>query len=393
MKKLALIMVLIMSCSMIYGQRNNRTTAFNYLRNGELDKAKEFIDKTIEHSSTKEDARSWFYRGNIYLSIHMSEEPEYQNLVDNALQTAYESYQKAMEYDDRQQYYTDIITNLFVVSEQFYNQGVLDYNDGNFKEAMYAFESSMQATQEIGSLDTLAMFNVAITAEMAGESGMAKKYYNELLELEFKNPEIYTAIGRMHLAEGDTATALHYISEGRGEFPDDFNLLINEINIYLLSGDVEKAVDQLELAVEKDDTNPTIFFAVGVAYDQLRTKNPEQSDEFFEKTENAYQRALEIDPEYFDAAYNLGALYVNAAAVLIEEANKLPLDKEKEYNELIEKANDYLRKSLPNLERALVLQPNDFNTMVSLKEIYTRLNKLEKLQEINQRIEEYQKDQ
>jgi tetratricopeptide (TPR) repeat protein len=125
----------------------------------------------------------------------------------------------------------------------------------------------------------------------------------------------------------------------------------------------------------------------------LPEKNPEQSDEFFEKTENAYQRALEIDPEYFDAAYNLGALYVNAAAVLIEEANKLPLDKEKEYNKLIEKANDYLSKSLPNLERALVLQPNDFNTMVSLKEIYTRLNKLEKLQEINQRIEEYQKEQ
>jgi tetratricopeptide (TPR) repeat protein len=390
MKKLSLLLVLVITCSMMYGQRNNRTTAFNYLRNGELDKAKEYIDKTVEHSQTKEDARSWFYRGNVYLSIHMSEEPEYKSLDDNALEIALDSYIKAQEYDTRKEYYTDIITNLFLISEQFYNIGVESYNEAAYLKAMKAFEKSMEVTQQMGSLDTMAMFNVALTAEVAGEFEVARKYYRNLLEMEYYTPDIFMSMGRISMAEGDTIKALEHIKSGREMYPDDFNLLINEINVYLLSGEVEKAVDQLELAVEKDNTNPTIFFAVGVAYDQLKTEKPESEAEYFEKAEKAYEKAISLDPGYFDPTYNLGALYVNSAAVLIEEANKLPLDKDKEYNALIEKANEYLNKAMPSLERALDIQPDDFNSMVSLKEIYTRLNKLEKLQEMNQRIKEHQ---
>jgi tetratricopeptide (TPR) repeat protein len=390
MKKLSLLLVLVITCSMMYGQRNNRTTAFNYLRNGELDKAKEYIDKTVEHSQTKEDARSWFYRGNVYLSIHMSEEPEYKTLDENALEIALDSYIKAQEYDTRKDYYTDIITNLFLISEQFYNLGVENYNEAAYLKAMRAFEKSMEVTQQMGSLDTMAMFNVALTAEVAGENEVARNYYKQLLEMEYYTPDIFMSMGRISMAEGDTIKALEYIAAGREKFPDNFNLLINEINVYLLSGEVEKAVDQLELAVEKDDTNPTIFFAVGVAYDQLKGEKPEAEAEYFEKAEKAYENAIKLDPDYFDPTYNLGALYVNAAAVLIEEANKLPLDKDKEYNKLIEKANEHLNEAMPRLERALEIQPDDFNSMVSLKEIYTRLNKMEKLQEMNQRIKEHQ---
>jgi tetratricopeptide (TPR) repeat protein len=390
MKKSALLMVLIITSTMIFAQRNNRTTAFNYLRNGELDKAKEYIDKTIDHPQTREDARTWFYRGNIYLSIAMSEEPSYKALADNALEVAVESYVKAKEYDTRKQYYTDIITNLFVISEQFYNDGVESYNEGGYLGAMYAFEQSLEVTKLMGSIDTMAMFNVALTAEVAGEYDVARKYYMNLREMKYESPDIYASLGRISLAEGDTITALKHLTAGREIYPEDFNLLINEINIYLLSGEIEKAVDQLELAVEKDATNPTIFFAVGVAYDQLKSQRPEQADEYFKKAVKAYQAAIDLDPDYFDPVYNLGALYVNEAAVLIDEANKLPLEKEKEYNALIEKATEDLRKSLPNLERALEINPNDFNTMVSLKEIYTRLNKYDKLQDIDRLIKEYQ---
>jgi tetratricopeptide (TPR) repeat protein len=390
MKRFALLMILAISCTVVFGQRNNRTSAFNELRNGRLDRAKEYIDKTVQHEQTIQDARSWFYRGNIYLSIHMSENPEYKALDDNALDVALESYIKAQEYDEKKEYYTDILTNLFVISEQYYNLGVTSYNENDYKAAMNAFKQSLDVTIEMGSLDTMAMYNVGLTAEIAGETAEAKKYYSDLLEMEFQNAEIFGSMGRLYMAEGDTATALNYIKQGREIYPDDFNLLISEINIYLLTGDVEKAVENLELAVQKDNTNPTIFFAVGVAYDQLKSKYPESADEYFSKSENAYLRAIELDPEYFDPIYNLGALYVNEAAILIEEANKLPLSEEEQYNKLIEDANSKLAASLPHLEKALELQPNDFNTMVSLKEIYTRLNKMDKLQEINQKIKDHQ---
>ncbi len=390
MKRLGLFLVFVFITGMAIGQKNNRTSAFNYLRNGKLDKAKEFIDKTIEHPTTKEDAKAWFYRGNIYLSIHMSDKPEYKALDDNALEVALEAYQKAQEYDKSKEFYTDILTNLFVISEQYYILGVDAYNSKSFKDAMHAFQHSVVVSKMMGSADTMALYNVALTAELANENEVAEKSYKDLMNMGFKTPEVFVSLGKIYMAKGDTLGGLNYIKEGRKIHPDDFNLLINEINVYLLTGDVENALENLEIAVTKDDTNPTIFFAVGVAYDQLRSKYPDSGSQYFEKAEESYKKAIELNPEYFDAVYNLGALYVNSAAMLIEEANKLPLSEQEKYDELIEQANKYLELAMPTLEKALELQPDDFSTMVSLKEIYTRMNEYDKLKEINKKIEIHQ---
>ena len=43
-----------------------------------------------------------------------------------------------------------------------------------------------------------------------------------------------------------------------------------------------------------------------------------------------------------------------------------------------------LKNLLPYLEKALELMPDDVNTMVSLKEIYTRLGMTEKLKMIDE---------
>ena len=107
----------------------------------------------------------------------------------------------------------------------------------------------------------------------------------------------------------------------------------------------------------------------------------------FEKAVKAYDKAIDLRPDYFDPNYNMGALYVNKASTLIAKANELPLDQQKEYDALITEANDYLTRSIPYLEKALELQPDDRSTMVSLKEIYTRLKMMDKLKEIDAKLE------
>ncbi len=98
------------------------------------------------------------------------------------------------------------------------------------------------------------------------------------------------------------------------------------------------------------------------------------------KATSAYENAILINPDYFEANYNLGALYVNQAADILDKANDLPLDAVKEYDTQKAMADEMLKKSLPYLEKALELTPDDVNTMVSLKEIYTRLGMTEKLE-------------
>ena len=106
----------------------------------------------------------------------------------------------------------------------------------------------------------------------------------------------------------------------------------------------------------------------------------------FEEAENYYKKAIELNPDYFDANYNLGALYVNQAIEISKAANELPLNEEKKYKELKDQETELLRKSLPYIEKADSLQPNDQYTLRSLKDIYTRLGMMDKLKSINERL-------
>jgi hypothetical protein len=47
-----------------------------------------------------------------------------------------------------------------------------------------------------------------------------------------------------------------------------------------------------------------------------------------------------------------------------------------------------LQNSLPYLEKSLELMPDDVNTMVSLKEIYTRLGMTDKLKNIDAKLKD-----
>jgi tetratricopeptide (TPR) repeat protein len=375
MKKLILLIILIFAGSMIFAQTSKRTSAYNYLRNGKLDKAKEYIDPTITHEKTLGDPKTWYYRGNIYLQIALSDVPEFQNLDPDPLAVAYDSYVKAIELDEKESYRNDIDNNMRVIAAKYYDLAVTSYNAQEFGKAAVAFEKAYRVNNEVGVMDTTALYNAAIAAQTGEENDLAVNYYKQLIGLNFRNPQIYSSLSEIYKKEGDTALALQTVKDGRVQYPANFDLLIAETNIYLASGDNENALKNLELALDKDSTNSSIYFALGTNYDQLNNN---------EKAEMNYMKAIEYDSAYFDAYYNLGALFVNQAAEIQLEASDLPLEETEKYDKLMDEANGILTKSLPYLERAYELKPDDPYTKRSLKQIYARLNMQDKLKALDE---------
>jgi len=105
------------------------------------------------------------------------------------------------------------------------------------------------------------------------------------------------------------------------------------------------------------------------------------------EAEKAYLKAIELKPDYFEANYNLGALYVNQAAEIQNEANKLKLN-DPTYDSKKAEADKILQKSIPYLETATQLDPKDKSTLLALKEIYTRLSMYEKLKNVNSKLQD-----
>ncbi|HNQ60233.1 MAG TPA: tetratricopeptide repeat protein [Bacteroidales bacterium] len=377
MKRFLLTIFIACSVSIAWSQTAKRTTAYNFLRNGKLDKALENIEPCLTHPKTMNEAKTWFYRGNIYLQIGLSEKPEYKALSDNPFQIAYESYQKALTLEGANEFKLDIIQNMNVIAEGFYVKGVERFNGQDYSSAANLFIEAAKVKEEIGVFDTAAVYNAGLCAELSNDNKLALTQYRKVYEAGLRKPNIYTSLINVSLKSGDTTTAMNYATEGLQLFPEDFSILIAETNIFLAKNMTEQALKNLEIAKSLDQTNPSIFFAVGVSYDRLGN---------FQKAEEAYLKAIELKPDYFDAIYNLGALYVNKAATTLDEANLLPLEKEKEYNEMKNLAESHLDKAIPFLEKAHQLDPKDRNTIASLKEIYARKGNVEKAKEMDEKL-------
>lgn len=378
-KSVILFMVAILSSGLMFAQNKNVVSAFNYLKKGKLDKAKEAIDPAIEDAKTMSEAKTWFYYGNIYLSIQLTDEEQYMNLDPNPLDKAYDAYLKSLDLDEREQYTKDVKDRIQVCAEQYFNMGVNAYNDQTYIKAAEAFAKSAEVKQTLGVVDSSAIFYAAQSAYFGEAFKEAEAYFKSLIEMKYLEPSIFRMLSDVYKQQGDTVKAIKTINEGRLIYPSDYNLIVDAANIYLATGQNQEALDVLNLAIEQDATNATLFFAAGTIYDKMK---------MIDEAAEMYKGAIEVDPEYFDANYNLGALYYNEAAEKITEAGNLPLNESEKYDAYMNEGKKMMEKALPYLEKADAIQPADAITLQTLKEIYTRLNMLDKVKGINERLNE-----
>jgi len=99
----------------------------------------------------------------------------------------------------------------------------------------------------------------------------------------------------------------------------------------------------------------------------------------------SYKKAIELDDTNFNSYYNLGALYFNQGVNMANKA--LEIKDPDEYSAAVAKADEKFRESLPWLEKAHELNPDDVSTMETLKMLYYRLKMMDKHAEISEKLE------
>ena len=394
MKKITLVLVMVMTVTIAFGQKNVRQTASNYLKDGKLDKSLEAINQCILDPSTATDPKAWFIRGNVYLELSNTKEEKYKALDPDPLPKALESYKKAIEYDPKKEYYEDIVAKLNWQRNNYYNSAVDNYNKKNYKQAMTDFGRGAETLELANVPDTIGMLNAATCASLANDKESAKKYYILLLKNNYKSPTVFVTLSDIYRQDKDSAQALRYVRMGQNLYPGDNRLFLAETNIYLTFNNTTKALNNLKVALAKDTSNFSVAFALGTIYDALAndtTKPANVREQAFNDAIAAYGTSIRLNPEYFEGNYNLGALYVNKAAGINDEATKLPLEESAKFDKLKKEADTYLEKALPYLEKATALQPDDVNTLYTLKQIYARTNKPDKAKAIQEKINAVQK--
>ena len=387
-----LMLVSLIVTTGVYAQKNKRTSAYNY--NKEYDNsiemyklkhdakslhkaeeslklAKESIEPTITHEKTMNDPKTWLYRGIIYYNAaHFPMVADSAGKVDNdAALTSFESLKKAKELDVKGRYNDDIELYLQNLYNVYFSQGATDFNNQDYADAKENLKAAFAIQEVKGVFDTTAAFYVGLVSFMDQDADNTITYMEKCDEVSFNDPRIYVYWNRALKMKGDTAAALTVVSNGRKKYPEELTILLEEAQIYLEKGEKEKLKSSLIKAIEKDPNNSNLLFLLGKTY-------ADDGDNV--NAEKYYSLAAEANPDFFEAYYNIGAIYNNEASQLMKEANDLPLDQSEKYDKLIKEANGYLEKSIPWLEKALNVKPDDDFTRKALIEAYNRLKMYDK---------------
>jgi tetratricopeptide (TPR) repeat protein len=393
MKRTLVLFALIMLVSASFAQmKKDRTSAYNYWMKKDLIKAKDFIDKAITYPEAATDAKVWYYRGGIYLDIQIS--PAKAVLAPDAINVAYEAYTKARTLDTKGEFKADIAARLGAIGGEFFNEGISYFQQNDFDGAMPFFEKAINISNENQTIDTLANYGAALCFEKKAATDSvfldkAIERYQYLADLRMKEVSVYTSLANLYKDKGNLEKGAQVLNLAKELFPGNTDIIITEANMYISTNNHAKAISSLMEAKEKEPKNVSVLYAVGVTYDLMKNDtslSDADRSKYFDAAISSYKETIDADPNYFDALFNLGAIYFNKGGEVINEANKLPISETVKYDKMLADGNNYLNMALPYLEKCETIQPQDKPTLISLKEIYTRLKMTEKLVAINDKL-------
>lgn len=380
MKKLMIFMFLVSIVFSGCGQKGLVTKSQNLKDTGKLEEALQNINQAVDPSHEKADKtinwpRTWEVRGEVYQAVFQSESEEVKKLAEDPLSEALKSYKKALELDDKGRFDNSVKVKLTLLTNDLTNQAVEAFNNENYNQALKSFEQILDV-QNIdiikqdnpGAVDTVIIFNAGLAAYNAENYDKAIEYYKEAAKYGYNEARTYSLIANAYQLKKDTLGALEALQEGFEKYPEDNTVLTSMIQIYLDLDKTEDAMKYLDMAIAQDPGNATYHFAQGTLYEKIDNE---------EKAIDAYKAAIENDETFFNAYYNLGALYYNKGVQQIEVANAVPTSDNVKYEAELKKADQWFEAALPYMEKCHELKPDDNMTMESLKNLYYRLKDME----------------
>ncbi|MEI6455952.1 MAG: tetratricopeptide repeat protein [bacterium] len=400
MKRVLIGCILIFAFFIARSQSVNTQTAYNFLKEAtrakttddkqkKLAEAKKYIDEASANAETSGDAKTWFYKALVYINL-------YRVTPSDSLlfATALESFKKAYALDTKQKFTEEIRVNVDTLRQNLYQKGVDKFNQRKFEESMYQIERAANLFSILNMTDTTLLLTAAVAAERANRPDKARDYYLVTLKAGKNTPDIYFGLTVFYTKLQDKKGAYDIIKKGRELYPKNQDLIKAETNMYLAFGEDDKALEQLQVIAKEDTANPSVFYAIGTLYNKIFNDTLKSKDErkvVLEKAVAAYEKAIALNPSYFEPFFNLGILYNNVAAEILLKANNLPNDATAEYDKLKAEADSYLSKALPFLEKASEISPTDIDTLMALKQIYVRLKMSDKAKAVNEKIINLQK--
>lgn len=344
--------------------------------------AKRYIDPAMNDATTNTDPKAHYYNALINFGIIQiagmdeSEEMEvYRNqdsiigVIRNSIEVASSKKRWKQELDD---YFNAKVQQAEMIGQMMFKQK-------QYEMAFLGFASGYQIKDIAGIEEGKEDFRVNSIIS-------ARNVIDTLVKQE------------------KTDKALEFISAALELFPKSEEIAIEGVNLALSQDNLEKAEEYFNNAAEAAPTNKALFANMGSiflttadkAYRELTEIGLEdpgygtKSDEvesLYAKAEKNLKKALELDPKYAEAAYNLGVLYLGKGEKLKTTAAQMDFNNPN-YEKVSEESKQMFENAIAPLEIYIEQDPNNAGVLQVLFQVHRNAGNTEKALEYKRRAEE-----
>ncbi len=413
MKTRILITGFALMTAISFGQKKEIRKAEKALKSYNYSEALNYINEAegmLDNADTSLKAQFYATKGEVLLG---NAGQDY-----NKLKAAADAFEKAISLDAKKK--LELEASIQNLRASLINGAIKDQNAGDYLQAADRLYTSYMIANDPSDLYfaagnavngkdydlALKYYQMLLDANYTGEieeyvatrkeTGEVEAFENENLRNialktgEFIKPEIRVTESRkgeilrnmtlIYIEKGDNEKAIALMKQARAENPDDVYLMRADADMSYKMGDIARYNELMNKIVATDPDNPEIYFNLGVGSAEIGQK---------EKALEYYKKALELRPNYEAALINIAVLKLSAEDKLVEEMNSLGNTRadNARYDELKKQREKIYTETLPYLERAYQLNPNNPDVVRTMMNIYGQLAEDSKYQEMKSKLD------
>jgi tetratricopeptide (TPR) repeat protein len=362
--------VLFLSITISFGamaQMGKVTSAISFMDQGLLDKAKEALDQAFLNEKSKDNPKTYVAKGRLCQEVFKTDKPNFKTLIENPLEEAYASYEKALSLDTKgaTEKQFKLNSTYLALGNDFVTLGVQKFEAKDYEGAVKAFENNIKIASSdiyVGVIDSGIYFNAGLAAYNGKIYDKAIIYFQKCADMKYEGTMPWFLMYNSYMGLKDMANAEGTLKKVFELYPDDKDVVMQLVDFYINNNKLDEAYAYIALAKSKNPNDHTLYWAEGVIYMRQDKYDPAIA---------ALTKSIELKGDQYDTQFNLGVCYYNKAVEMFQKANEI-MDAAK-YNTAVGEANAVFIKAIPFFEKASQLKTDDVDSLKNLKELYFRL--------------------
>ncbi len=366
MKKILLTLVATVLLTFVSIAQNTAVTnAYIYYKDEkDYEKARENIDKAINHPKTSIKSKTWTYRGLIYEKLAAA------TTSGELLVTAADSHKKSIELNENKGQVQLSQKNLKNIYNDALNWAFKKYEAKDLEVALSIYEAGIK----INPQDTIAyLYASSVLIDLKNYDRLVT-LNKELIATGFAKEKVYfnVLIGQLSKnTKEDSIAALQTLEEGMTANPNATKLAKTQIDIQIALGRKDEALKSINSRLDSDPNNPLLWCLKGTL---LKGEEAERS--FKKSYENISSSTKPNMVEFIN--FSIGNIYYNKAADLYNKVNNMGLsDYQKNGKKIEADAKVIMSKSIPYFEKAHEVNPKATDVIQSLITAYLKVGRQE----------------